>query len=117
MLKKRRRKTDFIFGFKGDGIRYTFRSVNKNPIKALDYNLRNTIVADIVKDQTTTQQPYGALAADILLNKLGIIHAHPKLFIMPDNPKLGKFPKMNFQICSECWKKIPKIRKKGKLDF
>ena len=47
----------------------------------------------IVKDQTTTQHPYGAMAADILLNEFGIIHAHPKLYIMPDDPKLGPFQK------------------------
>ena len=33
------------------------------------------------------------MAADILLNELGIIHAHPKLYIMPDDPKLGPFQK------------------------
>ena len=77
----------------GNGIRYTFRSVNKDPIKALDYDLRETAVAHLVKDQTTTQHPYGAMAADILLNELGIIHAHPKLYIMPDDPKLGVFQK------------------------
>ena len=75
----------------GDGIRYAFRSVNKDPIKALDYDLRKTAIANIVKDQTTTQHPYGAMAADILLNELDIIHAHPKLFVMPNDPKLGPF--------------------------
>ncbi|MDX1699861.1 MAG: hypothetical protein R3250_04540, partial [Melioribacteraceae bacterium] len=74
-----------------NGIRYTFRSVNKDPVKALSYDLRETGIARIVKDQTTTQHPYGALAADILLNQLGIIHAHPKLYLMPDDPKLGPF--------------------------
>jgi Omp85 superfamily domain len=78
----------------GNGIRYTFRSVNKDPIKALDYELRETSIAGIVKDQTTTQHPYGAMAADILLNELGIIHAHPKLYIMPNDPKLGPFQKV-----------------------
>jgi Omp85 superfamily domain len=77
----------------GNGIRYTFRSVNKDPIKALDYDLRETAIANIVKDQTTTQHPYGAMAADILLNELDIIHAHPKLYLMPDDPKLGPFQK------------------------
>ena len=75
----------------GNGIRYTFRSVNKDPIKALDYDLRKTAIAKIVKDQTTTQHPYGAMAADILLNELDIIHAHPKLYVMPDDPKLGPY--------------------------
>ncbi len=75
----------------GNGLRYVFRSVNKDPVKALDYELRETIAADIVRDQTTTQHPYGAMAADILLNEADILHAHPKLFVMPDDPKLGPF--------------------------
>ena len=75
----------------GNGIRYTFRSVNKDPVKALSYDLRETAIARIVKDQTTTQHPYGAMAADILLNELDIIHAHPKLYLMPNDPKLGPF--------------------------
>ena len=77
----------------GNGIRYTFRSVDKDPTKALDYDLRKTAFAKIVKDQTTTQHPYGAMAADILLNELDIIHAHPKLYVMPNDPKLGPFQK------------------------
>lgn len=74
-----------------NGQRYSFRSVNKDPTKALPYNLRETIAKDILKDQTTTQNPYGAMAADIMLNELDILHAHPKLYIMPDDERLGEF--------------------------
>ena len=101
----------------GNGIRYTFRSVNKDPIKALDYELRETGIATIVKDQTTTQHPYGAMAADILLNELGIIHAHPKLYIMPDDPKLGPFQNVfgNMLGMLEENPSDPKKNKKGYL--
>ena len=75
----------------GNDMRYTFRSVNKDPIKALDYELRETIVADVVRDQTTTQYPYGALAADILLNQLEIFHAHPTLYVLPDSDELASY--------------------------
>ena len=77
----------------GNGKRYVFRSVNKDPIKALDYELRETIVADVVRDQTTTQQPYGAMAADIMMNELDVLHAHPKLYVLPDDDKLGPYKK------------------------
>ncbi|MCP5063659.1 MAG: hypothetical protein GY936_14525 [Ignavibacteriae bacterium] len=87
------RQTKSLKFMGGNGIKYTFRSVNKDPIKALDFDLRETAIADVVKDQTTTQHPYGAMAADILLNELDIIHAHPKLYIMPNDPKLGPFQK------------------------
>ncbi len=75
----------------GDGYEYTFRSVNKNPEKALSLDLRNTVVAKIFKDQTTTQHPYGAIGVDQMMNALGILHAHPKLYVMPDDEKLGPF--------------------------
>lgn len=92
VLKKGGGRQTLSLKFMGkDGLRYTFRSVNKDPIKALDYELRKTFVANVVKDQTTTQHPYGALATDIMLNELDIIHAHPKLYVMPDDPKLGNY--------------------------
>ena len=75
----------------GDGSEYVFRSVNKDPTKALDYEFRETVVGEVVRDQTSAQQPYGAMAADILLNKLDLLHAHPRLFVLPKDDKLGPF--------------------------
>jgi hypothetical protein len=85
------RQTKSLKFMAGNGMRYTFRSVNKDPIKALDYELRETIVADVVRDQTTTQYPYGAIAADIMLNQLDIFHAHPKLYVLPNSEKLKQY--------------------------
>ncbi|MDX1406827.1 MAG: hypothetical protein R3330_01805, partial [Saprospiraceae bacterium] len=70
---------------------YVFRSVDKDPSKALSYDLRETIVSLTVQDQTTTQHPYGALVASDLLDELDILHARPQLFVMPDDDKLGPF--------------------------
>jgi Omp85 superfamily domain len=75
----------------GNGYEYVFRSVNKDPTGAIAFELRGTILASLLRDQTTTQQPYGAMAVDPLLNELGILHAHPQLYVMPDDPKLGPF--------------------------
>ena len=75
----------------GDGAEYVFRSVNKDPSKALDHELRGTIVAHVLKDQTTTQQPYGALAVSKLLDNTGILHARPNLYVLPDHERLGLF--------------------------
>lgn len=74
-----------------DGGEYVFRSVNKNPAKAVPPELRETVLLDLLKDQTTTQHPYGALVTDKLMNAAGILHAHPELFLLPDDPKLGPF--------------------------
>ncbi|NNF33713.1 MAG: hypothetical protein HKN68_06375, partial [Saprospiraceae bacterium] len=75
----------------GNGYEYVFRSVNKDPAGALPVELRGTFLAAILRDQTSTQHPYGALVADILLNELDILHAHPKLYLMPNDQGLGKY--------------------------
>jgi hypothetical protein len=77
----------------GNGCQYVFRSVNKDPKKALSYELRETIVADIVKDQTSTQQPYGAMATRLMLEELNILHPSPTLYVLPPDDKLGPFRK------------------------
>ena len=59
--------------------------------KALPYELRGTIVSDVLKDQTTTQQPYGALAVSHWLDKINILHASPTLYVLPDDDALGSF--------------------------
>jgi hypothetical protein len=74
-----------------DGTAYTFRSVNKDPAKSLNYRLRPTVLASVLRDQTSTQQPYGAIAVAPLLGKINILHATPALYVLPDDPKLGPF--------------------------
>lgn len=76
-----------------DGTRYTFRSVNKDPSKAFNYKLRPTFITPLMRDQTSTQSPYGAMAVAALLDEIDILHATPKLYILPDDPKLGTFQK------------------------
>ncbi len=73
------------------GQQYVFRSVDKDPSKALNQDLRSTIVSILVRDQTTTQQPYGAMVASALLDTLDILHARPQLYVMPHDERLGPF--------------------------
>lgn len=70
---------------------YTFRSVDKDPSKALNYKLRETVVSKAFRDQTSSQHPYGALIVSSLLDSLGILHAKPRLYVMPDAEALGPF--------------------------
>jgi hypothetical protein len=72
-----------------DGKSYVFRSVDKDPVKALNQRLRKTIVAGIARQFTATQNPYGALPVSYLLDETSILHAKPELYIMPSNPGLG----------------------------
>ncbi|RKY93330.1 MAG: hypothetical protein DRQ01_04995, partial [Ignavibacteriae bacterium] len=87
-----------------------------DPVKALDFDLRETLLADIVRDQTTTQHPYGALVADILLNELSIIHAHPKLYRLPDDEKLGPY-QLDFGNMLGMLEEHPANPKKGKTGY
>ena len=75
----------------GNGTEYTFRSVNKDPSKALNYKLRPSFITSVFRDQTSAQQPYGALVVAPLLDKIDILHAKPKLYVLPDDTKLGAF--------------------------
>ncbi|MDH3652267.1 MAG: hypothetical protein OEQ53_21440, partial [Saprospiraceae bacterium] len=74
-----------------DGLEYVFRSVDKDPTRALSTDLRSTLIAIAVRDQTTTQQPYGALVAASLLDHVDLLHANPRLFAMPNVETLGPF--------------------------
>jgi len=75
----------------GNGTEYTFRSVNKDPSKALNYKLRPSFISRVFRDQTSTQHPYGALAVAPLLDKIDVLHANPKLYSLPNDAKLGPF--------------------------
>ena len=73
----------------GDGREYTFRSVDKNPARPINFDLRTTVIGYVLNDQTATQHPYGALVAAPLMDALNILHATPTLYLLPDDPKLG----------------------------
>lgn len=74
-----------------NGTEYTFRSVNKDPIKSLTYHLQQTIAAEVIRDQTSSQQPYGAMVVAALLDQVDLLHATPTLYRLPNDPKLGPF--------------------------
>ncbi len=74
-----------------DGQWYYFRSIDKDPTYSLSQNqaLMSGVYGKIVQDLTSGQYPYGAFVTDHLMNAAGIYHTSPRLFIMPDHPKLG----------------------------
>lgn len=74
-----------------DGKELVFRSVDKSPRKSLDFELRNTIVGEVVDDQTTIGHPFGPLVAARLMDSIGILHVNPDLFLMGNCPALGDF--------------------------
>ena len=77
-----------------DGKLYTFRSIQKDPSKAIPEKLRNTAADDIVQDQISASIPYGAFAAQYMQESAGIYHTNPELVYIPDDPALGRFRPM-----------------------
>lgn len=100
----------------GNGNEYAFRSINKDPVKALNELERQTIYKRIVKDLITTQHPYGALVAAKLLDATDILHVNPELYIMPDDPSLGIY-QADFGNAFGSLELRPKKPKKGRKRF
>ncbi len=74
-----------------DGSEYAFRSVDKNLVNALPREYRNSFVGNMIKEVTATEYPYGAIIASSLMDETDILHARPKLYVLPDHPNLGVF--------------------------
>ncbi len=74
-----------------DGREFFFRSVDKDPSATLPPELRATVAADVVRDQTSSALPTGPLVVDALLDSAGILHGRSRLFVLPDDPALGEF--------------------------
>ncbi len=74
-----------------DGKPYAFRSVYKYVEPILPELLRDTFVESIAQDQMSAQFPAGPLAADSLLTVAGVPHTRPTLWVLADDPSLGRF--------------------------
>ncbi len=67
---------------------WIFRSLDKYPGKKLE---EGGLLAWIAADQVSALHPAGQLVVPTLLDALGILHVTPTLYVMPDDPALGKF--------------------------
>lgn len=83
-----------------DGRRYKFRSVDKDPTQTLPPALRayfthasyrKSIVADVLQDQVSTHHPAAVVITDALLEAGGALHGAARLYVMPDDPRLGEY--------------------------
>jgi hypothetical protein len=74
-----------------DGKQYQFRSLEKDPASVLPPELRNTVAADILRDQTSAQHPAGMVAVGPLLDAAGVLNAKPILVQLADDPALGEY--------------------------
>ncbi|SHI83400.1 hypothetical protein SAMN02745146_1650 [Hymenobacter daecheongensis DSM 21074] len=85
------RQTTSVKLIAADSSEYVFRSVDKDVTKILPPELRNSVAADVLRDITPTAHPYSALVTGSLLDQTDILHARPRLFVLPDNNSLGPY--------------------------
>lgn len=74
-----------------DGTDYNFRSIDKDASRALDPELRRSVAAWILQDQISSLFPLSAMVVEPLLEAVDVLHPHPELRVMPDDPRLGEF--------------------------
>ena len=73
-----------------DGSEWVFRSVKK-AFSVLPEQYKGTIIWYIAKDEGSASHPLGAIAADPVQTAAGVLHPHPVVAVMPDDPILGEF--------------------------
>ena len=76
-----------------DGHIWKFRSIEKDPSKALPQDLRESLADDILQDQISSSNPFAPLIVAPILDSVGVLQSKPYLYFMPDSKKLGKFRK------------------------
>jgi hypothetical protein len=74
-----------------NGHHWVFRGVDKDPRRVLEEDVRESVLAEIAQDLTSTMNPAGAVVVAPLLEAAGVLHATPALYLMPDDPRLGHF--------------------------
>ena len=74
-----------------DGRRYTVRSLDKDPTKRLEDDIKNSIVGEVLQDLISTLLPTAALVVDPLMEATGILHSKHTLVVIPDDPRLGEY--------------------------
>lgn len=72
------------------GIRYTLRSLSKDPVKLVPEIAKDLGLENIVVDGVSAQHPYAALVVAKLSEAAEILHTHPKLIFIPKQKLLGK---------------------------
>ncbi|HEV7588527.1 MAG TPA: hypothetical protein VGO40_10465, partial [Longimicrobium sp.] len=75
----------------GDGREFAFRSVDKDQTQAIRHDLRGTVVSEVVQDQISSLVPAAGVAAHGVEAAAGLPHTTERLFMMPDDPRLGEF--------------------------
>lgn len=86
-----RRQTKSLRFLGADGREYVFRSVDKDPTLALPPELRQTFARQMIQDQISSAHPAAPVVVAPLLEAAGVLHAEPRLVVLPADPRLAGF--------------------------
>ncbi|QLG46550.1 hypothetical protein [Costertonia aggregata] len=73
------------------GIRYTFRSITKDPTKLIPDIARDLGLENVVVDGISAQHPYASVPVAKLAEYAKIVHTHPKIYFVPKQSQLGEY--------------------------
>jgi len=74
-----------------DGRRYWFRSLHKEPDRALPPDWRQGWTSQLIRDRTASTHPAAAVVRARLAAAAGILTVPVRLAVMPDDPALGDY--------------------------
>jgi hypothetical protein len=74
----------------GNGDEYVFRLVDKMP-SGTPSELHGTPVAEVLQDIVSAQHPASSEIAAPIVEAAGVLHATATLYVMPNDPALGKY--------------------------
>jgi hypothetical protein len=74
-----------------DGRKFSFRSVEKDAIRVLPADLQTSSIGHIWQDEVSAFFPGGSLMVPTLSGAAGVPSLEPRIFVMPDDPALGKY--------------------------
>lgn len=73
------------------GRQYVIRSINKTPTRVLEDEFQKTVIAKILQDQASSENPYGQLVIPPLARAAKVFYTNPRLIYIPYDSSLGKF--------------------------
>ncbi|WP_187263250.1 hypothetical protein [Pontibacter beigongshangensis] len=75
-----------------DGFSYALRSLDKDPVEVLPKIWRKSFVANVIRNQTSAINPYGAFILPRMAEAAGIPHSKPELvYVLPSDTTFGEY--------------------------
>ncbi len=76
-----------------DGRQWVLRSIEKDPTTGIPDAFYMGLSAELVMDAVSSSIPYSTLCVPPIADAVGIYHTNPKIYYLPDDPRLRKYRK------------------------